>query len=833
MAQDRSETPAATQAKGSSVKTTKGNRADALVTLLATIGIAIVLNALLTQTNLRADLTEQGIHTLSQASVKAATDLDGVTITAYISKKLPETVPVPGGGKMALKGIERAFRDKLEEYAAASGGKIKLIYAEDNNPGIGTVEEQAEAAKLEPFSSSEAQLAGTELKFARYAMGATFHYQTVHEVLPKALQLGFLEFEITKILLRLKEKHEAAQVQKEPLAQGKAIFEAAKACTELVQKKGKVEDSKDEGAAGLSLKGSTDPTQKRLEGLQAAQEEVAKTCGQVATALSAATKLRGKSQFGDQLLANAEQFKSISEELLQFVSGKAAEAKDKPKQAAAAVTQLSSMLEEFFREVDRAHTNLADSPGRKVVGFLCGHDEFCPFAEQGPLFPEQAAMMVGQNNPMMKQILQAATQIAQGIDETNSRIGDNLFTKRGYSIRRVAGDEPIPAEISALIVYAPRRALPDYTRYQMDQFLLAGKPVVLFAQEWDAALMNMAPADDLAQEMKLDHTAIVPSGSNLQEWLKPYGIDLKRELTLDSKHVENIKLMKLVNRGGLQFQTQQDFPYALIPVATEFDRTHPLSKSLESLPLPYPTSVEPSADLAKDSRFEVVKVLQSSASSLKKTPPLPLLPPALKEWVLKEQPTGPHTLALYVRGPFKSAFAGKELPKRPDKQQDDPSRPPEKVSENDPEIQKRTFLKEGAGKLLVVASNLGIEGLSRTAVLKGFDISKMAQFSAEIIKDYQSWNANFQNWQIRIGQVSHLLSDNLQFLTNVIDWSTSHEALVEIRSKGDTRRPLRQMEDGEAKNLRIGALLAGPLLLIGAGLLRWRLRKARYASLRV
>ena len=81
------------------------------------------------------------------------------------------------------------------------------------------------------------------------------------------------------------------------------------------------------------------------------------------------------------------------------------------------------------------------------------------------------------------------------------------------------------------------------------------------------------------------------------------------------------------NRGGLQFQTQQDFPHAAIPVATGFDRSHPMSKSLESLPLPYPTSVEPSAELAKDSRFEVVKVLQSSDSSLKKNAPLPLQKP--------------------------------------------------------------------------------------------------------------------------------------------------------------------------------------------------------------
>ncbi len=816
-------------------KSARSGKADALVMVLATVGVAVVVNALATATNVRLDLTEQKVHTLSDASISAVQSLDSLVITAYISKKLPETIPMPGGGKMALKGIERAFRDKLEEYVTASGGKVRLVYAEDNSPGVGTIEEQAEAAKLEAFSSSEAQLAGAELKFARYALGATFHYKTVHEVFPKALQPGFYEFEMTKILLRLREKYEAAQIQKEPLAQGKAIFDAIKACNEFVQKKGKVEEAKDEGAAGLSLKGTTDPGQKRFDALAAAKEDIAKTCADIGKASGAATKLKGKSQFGDQLLQSAEQYKSIVEELGQFLSGSAESAKDKPKQAAMAVSQLTSMMDEFFKEVDRAHTNLTDSPGRKVIGFLCGHDEFCPFAEAEPFVPEQMAMMMGQNNPMMKQIMQAATQISQSIDETNARIGDNLFTKRGYSIRRVDGDEPIASEISALIVYAPRKALPEYTRYQLDQFLLAGKPVILFAQEWEVALMNMAAPDDLGNDVRLDYSALSATGSNLQEVLKGYGVDLKRELTLDSKHVETVKVMKLVQRGGLQFQTQQDFPYALVPVATKFDHTHPLSKALETLPVPYPTSVEATPELEKNKEFEVVKVIQSSESSVRKAAPLPVLPPALKEVALKATPTGPHTLALYVRGPFSSQFAGKEPPKRPEKKQsNDPMHPPrDKPSEHDQEIAKRTFKAKGAGKLLVVASNLGIEGLSRGAVLKGFEVGKMAQFSADTLKDYQTWNSNFQNWQIRIGQVSHLLGDNLQFIANVMDWATAHEALVEIRSKGDMRRPLRQMEPEEAKNLRLGSLLAGPLLLALAGALRMMWRRKRNEGLKI
>lgn len=140
---------------------------------------------------------------------------------------------------MPLKGVDRAFRDKLEEYVRASHGKVHLVYAEDNSPGVGTIEDQADASKVELFSSSEAQVSGGQLKFQRYALGATFHYHTVHEVMAKALQPSFYEFEITKILLRLKEKEENSQLIKEPLAKAKALLDGVKACNDALQKSAK------------------------------------------------------------------------------------------------------------------------------------------------------------------------------------------------------------------------------------------------------------------------------------------------------------------------------------------------------------------------------------------------------------------------------------------------------------------------------------------------------------------------------------------------------------------------------------------------------------------
>ena len=815
-------------------QTSLASRANAWIMLAATVGVAVLVNALALQTSARVDLTGQKIHTLSDASITAARALDDVTVTVYISKKLPDTIPTPQG-KVLLRGVDRAFRDKLSEYARASQGHVRLAFAEDNSPGVGTIEEQAEAAKLEPFSSSEAEVSGGQLKFSRFVIGATFHYKTVSEVMPKALQPGFYEFEITKILLRLKEKYDNSQLMKDPLARGKAVFEGVKACNDAVQKAAKVDKVADD-SAGLSLKGSNDPGKKRIDALRAHKAELDKTCGAVATLLaSEGAGLKGKNQFGDDLLQSAEQFSRVYEELTKMLPEGAEPAKGQLPPAVA-IPQLVQMLDQFYKEVDRGHTTLTDSPGRHQIGFLCGHDEFCPFAEQEPFVQQEMAMMLAQNNPMMKQIVQAATQIAQAVDETNQRIGDSLFTKRGFSIKRLGPDEAIPADISAVIVYAPRKPLSEFARYQLDQVLLSGRPVVMFAQSWEVELMNMAAPDDVGNDMRTDRTAITATGSNLAEVLKPYGVELKSDMVLDSTHVETVKVMQLMNRGGLQFQTEREFPYAAIPVAIDFDRGHALTRSIQNLALPYTTSVEADKTLKNDKRFEVVDVVQSSKSSLAKAAPLPVLPPALKELVLRTPPNGPHTLALYVRGPFKSAFAGKEIPRKPvvHKDDKDPANA-EKDKEADAafEAEKRKFKAEGTGKLLVVASNLGIEGLSRSAILTGFDLSKLQQFSGDTIKNYQQWQANFQNWQIRIGQISHLLGDNLQFLANVLDWATSHEALVAIRSKGDTRRPMDQIEPELARKLRLLTLVGMPLLFIGAGLLRWRLRSRRFANLKV
>ena len=97
----------------------------------------------------------------------------------------------------------------------------------------------------------------------------------------------------------------------------------------------------------------------------------------------------------------------------------------------------------------------------------------------------------------------------------------------------------------------------------------------------------------------------------------------------------------------------------------------------------------------------------------------------------------------------------------------------------------------------------------------------------------RQWVANLQNWEVRLGQVQHTLSDNLQFLFNVLDWSIQQEGLVEIRSKQYTRRPLEQLDEGEQTTMKAVGIGLVPVLFILFGIGRYFMRQARTRRLKV
>lgn len=171
------------------------NRANSLLLIAATLGGALALNALASHYFWRVDLTKNGIYTLSKASKDAVANLeDDIYIRAFISPDLPPP----------MHTLAQNTADALEEYAAASGGK--LTYEIISPREDADVEEDAQSLGCEKVaigqqSEDEVSLRAV-YKCVAFSMGDNLE---VVEDLRDAPGAGIASFEydFTKALLNL------------------------------------------------------------------------------------------------------------------------------------------------------------------------------------------------------------------------------------------------------------------------------------------------------------------------------------------------------------------------------------------------------------------------------------------------------------------------------------------------------------------------------------------------------------------------------------------------------------------------------------------------------
>jgi ABC-type uncharacterized transport system involved in gliding motility auxiliary subunit len=151
-------------------------------------GVNIIANQTLTR--LRLDVTEAKLHTLSAGTRNILSEIDEpITIRYYFSAKQFATVP-----EFATYG--KRVRDLLEEYAANSGGKLKLFVI-DPAP-FSETEDQAVGFGIEPVPLNAAGEKGF--------LGLVGTNSTDDEIPISILspdREGALEYDLTKLLYNL------------------------------------------------------------------------------------------------------------------------------------------------------------------------------------------------------------------------------------------------------------------------------------------------------------------------------------------------------------------------------------------------------------------------------------------------------------------------------------------------------------------------------------------------------------------------------------------------------------------------------------------------------
>ncbi len=80
---------------------------------------------------------------------------------------------------------------------------------------------------------------------------------------------------------------------------------------------------------------------------------------------------------------------------------------------------------------------------------------------------------------------------------------------------------------------------------------------------------------------------------------------------------------------------------------------------------------------------------------------------------------------------------------------------------------------------------------------------------------------------VRFGQRLPIYTSNIVFFMGIVDFVARDDGLAPLRSKGMTARPLTIKSDATPTLVKLSNVVGVPLLFIGFGLLRWRIRLAR------
>jgi gliding-associated putative ABC transporter substrate-binding component GldG len=213
---------------------------------------------------------------------------------------------------------------------------------------------------------------------------------------------------------------------------------------------------------------------------------------------------------------------------------------------------------------------------------------------------------------------------------------------------------------------------------------------------------------------------------------------------------------------GFIYQNVVNYPF--FPVATDFDKNNMMVKDLGTVSFYFVSSLEPvSSSSGNKVRFD--PLIRSSNNSGMQPVPCDINP--YRQFSQTDFNRSKLILAATLQGSFSSYFAGKEKP----------------LSANGAISSDSTLISSPSTRLVVVGD-------------------------ADWVTDQ-----NIRG------------TDNLTFFLNMVDWLSQDEALIAIRSKQVTARPLKEISPGAKKLVKYGNTLGLPFLVILFGLARWQVKR--------
>ena len=249
----------------------------------------------------------------------------------------------------------------------------------------------------------------------------------------------------------------------------------------------------------------------------------------------------------------------------------------------------------------------------------------------------------------------------------------------------------------------------------------------------------------------------------LEDMLSAYGLRLNADLVRDAQ-CANISLVQ--QQSGFSIQSQVPFPY--LPLVSNFSKGNAMVKDLQGLILFFASSVDTERTGALGLTGEIL--MRSSKQSGRLSGMFMYDP--LQHYLRSDFNESGIPLAAIVQGRFTSLYQGKPVPQ-----------------------------DTSAGAPPPATSPLVTSPETRIVLVGDGDFAR---------DEYIGGNR-----------------DNVTFFANMIDYLVDDAGLITIRTKEAANPPLDPVADATKKILKYSVMGLPPLLVVGYGLFRWRMRKAR------
>lgn len=323
------------------------------------------------------------------------------------------------------------------------------------------------------------------------------------------------------------------------------------------------------------------------------------------------------------------------------------------------------------------------------------------------------------------------------------------------------GAKAVPEDVDVLVISGTRGKLEEKELFQLDQYLMKGGSLVVFM---DGVTVDLQAGQ--FPGMPTTYTTAV-NETNVRELLTHYGITVGSSLVMDAQAGDYP-----AKCPPLPIPIPR--PYPAWPLVSSLSEQHPATFRVGVLTLPYAASVKlTDAARQKDGAVELAFSSGNSwtaAGGSAEVDPCAIRPPSNLESSIP--------LAAAIKGDFTSYFSGKPLP----------TAPGETAPVSTDFIDKSTV----PGRLLVVGSG----GLPQDEI-----IGLLARM------DRRQAMANFV------------------FVQNTLDWATSEEDLIAVRTKNVDDPPLEKKEESVKAAAKYANIVGVPALFLLFGFVRWRVRR--------